>query len=118
MGSNFISDDVDGEDGNDDDNNADDDNDHANANAIRDCPLQNLFVSKSEVGRLLETLKEIDPEAQQDFSNELPGEIKDDVYDRSTRDQNAKKSDSFVLEISSSTLSSIRCVICKRFRIA
>ena len=108
MGSNFISDDVDGEDGNHDDNNDDDDNDNDNDNAIRVCPLKNLFVSKSEVGQLLETLKKIDTDAQQDFNNELLGEIKA-VYDRSTRDQNAKKSDSFVLEISINTFEHSVC---------
>ena len=108
VGSNFISDDVDGEDGNHDDNNDDDDNDNDNDNAIRVCPLKNLFVSKSEVGQLLETLKKIDTDAQQDFNNELLGEIKA-VYDRSTRDQNAKKSDSFVLEISINTFEHSVC---------
>ena len=96
VGSNFISDTIDIEDDNHDDNN-DDDISNEEEEQVRDCPMKKLSVSKSNVIHFLKTLKEIDLEAQKDFINELPDKIKNEFH--STCDQNANKSDSFVLEI-------------------
>ena len=101
VGSNFISDTIDSEDDNHDDNN-DDDISNEEEEQVRDCPVKKLSVSKSNVIHFLKTLKEIDLEAQKDFINELPDKIKNDFH--STCDQNANKSDSFVVEITLDTL--------------
>ena len=100
VGSNFISDTIDIEDDNHDDNN-DDDISNEEEEQVRDCPMKKLSVSKSNVIHFIETLKEIDLEAQKDFINELPDKIKNDFH--STCAQNANKSDSFVLEITLNT---------------
>ncbi len=101
VGSNFISDTIDIEDDNHDDNN-DDDISNEEEEQVRDCPpVKKLSVSKSNVIHFLKTLKEIDLEAQKDFINELPDKIKNEFH--STCDQNANKSDSFVLEITLNT---------------
>ena len=92
-GSDFSSDD-----GNSEDDNHDENNEKEQIGG-RGCPIKNLFHSESEVIKFIDTLYEKDLEAQREFIEELPGNIRENAnFKRENR------SDSFALEITLSTL--------------
>ena len=91
-GSDFSSDD-----GNSEDDNHDENNEQGQLGG-RDCPIKKLAASKQEVIELIGNLCKIDLEAQSEFSDKLPVNIRENV------DFKLKKSDSFALEITLSTL--------------
>ena len=91
-GSDFSSDD-----GNSEDDNHDENNEKEQIGG-RGCPIKNLFHSESEVIKFIDTLYEKDLEAQREFIEELPGNIRENAnFKRENR------SDSFALEITLDT---------------